>query len=78
MREFEEKNEMHYVTSAERLGMKKGFKRGQLELLNILLTHKFGHIPAAYTSRINDATPEQIPGLCKKLLTANSIDEFFN
>ena len=86
MREFEESNEMHYVTSAERLGMKKGFEQGKLdgklegklELLDMLLTNKFGHIPTAYTNRISDATPEQIQELCKKILTANHIDELFN
>lgn len=82
MREFEENNEMHYITSAERLGMKKGKLEGKLEgqqeLLDMLLKSKFGQVPSAYLAKISDATPDQIQELCKKILTAKNIDELFN
>ena len=78
MREFEDSQETHYITSAERIGIKKGKLEGQQELLDLLLTNKFGQVPAAYLTKISDATPEQIQELCKKILTAKNINEVFN
>ena len=86
MREFEDSQEKHYVTSAERIGIKKGLEQGlekgkwegQKEILNLLLINKFGQVPAVYLTKIRDATPEKIQEWCKKILTANNINELFD
>ena len=71
-------NEMHYVNSAENIGIKKAKLEGQQELFNMLLTSKFGNISAAYLTKISGATPAEIQELCKKILITNNIDELFN
>ena len=40
---------MRYVTSVERIGIKKGKKEGKKDFLIKLLKHRFGEVPSCHT-----------------------------
>jgi hypothetical protein len=81
----EETQKMAYVTSIERLGIKRGREQGLKEglnqggaaLLSRLLARKFGPLPAAAQQRIASASSDNLDDWALNLLTAASLDEVF-
>jgi hypothetical protein len=67
------------MTAAEKLrqeGREQG-RRNQIAMLVVLLTQRFGPIPAAQRERLDTATPEQLNEYAGRILTVRSLDELF-
>lgn len=90
---FEEKLNVAYVTTAERIGIEKGIQQGlemgvaqgvqqgmqqgEIALLKSLLEHKFSSIPQAYLHKMDRASSAQLLEWGKKVLSAQNLDEIF-
>jgi hypothetical protein len=69
----EEELKVSYVTTAERIGI----KRGETEMLVSLLENKFQTIPEKYLDKIKHANPSTLIGWAMKLLRAPKIEDVF-
>ncbi|MBF0629185.1 MAG: DUF4351 domain-containing protein [Magnetococcales bacterium] len=86
---FEENQQMPYITSVERIGMEKGrligFRDGKLEgrqeeaasMLLKLMRRKFGQTPDWVAEKVNSASLELIETWSDNFVFANSVDEVF-
>jgi hypothetical protein len=85
LEKLEAEKGMQYVTSIERLAMKKGrqegrqegIKKGIVSILMRLLTQRFGQVPAWVSERLEAATPEVLESWSGRLLEAGSLEEVF-
>ncbi len=68
---------MRYVTSVERIGIKKGIQQGELRVLRRLLTRRFGELPDWAETQLQEAPPEQLELWGKRLLEASRLEEIF-
>ncbi|MFO1423610.1 MAG: DUF4351 domain-containing protein [Candidatus Competibacteraceae bacterium] len=72
---------MRYVTSVERIGIKKGLQQGlqqgEIRVLRRQLTRRFGEPPAWVEIRLRDASPEQLETWAERLLAASRLEEVF-
>jgi hypothetical protein len=63
--QYEEQQVMRYVTSVERIGIKKGLQQGlqqgEIRVLRRLLTRRFGELPVWVEPRLPEAPPEAPP-----------------
>lgn len=82
---YEQEENMAYITSAERIGIQRGIEQGmqqgkqhglQIALLH-LLQNKFGQIPASYTQRIEHADTDELLSWINNAITAKSIETCF-
>jgi hypothetical protein len=78
---YEEATKMPYVTSVERLGIKKGIEQGGLLTLRAailsVLDARFGKVPAAIASRVNGMDNlAKLKRLHKKAVLVPSLDAF--
>ncbi|MFT3802279.1 MAG: DUF4351 domain-containing protein [Burkholderiaceae bacterium] len=85
--EFEGKRNMPYITSVERIGLRKGFEQGRQQgrqegreegreqLLLDQLTHRFGLLPEAIVARVRSATAADIDRWARQVLEAGTLDE---
>lgn len=88
--QYEEELQMRYVTSVERIGMKKGFekgleqgvqqgiKRGECAVLRRLLLQRFSSLPEWAEERLEQAEPEDLERWTGRLLDAPSLKDVFN
>lgn len=85
MNTIEQEQNMTYVTSIEREGIRKGLSKGLSEglvkgeanLLERLLTRKFGPLPEELQRRLKDATLAQLETWSLNILDANNLDDVF-
>lgn len=75
---FEERRQMQYVTSVERIGFKKGRQEGQANLLKRLLIHRFGELPNWVEERLSSATTKELERRGERLMDASSLEEVFD
>ena len=91
---LEKERKMPYVTSIERIGMKKGeqkglrkglekgLEKGQQQgmagLLKRLLVKRFGSLPDWAVERLSSAAPEQLECWAERVLQAKDLDEVFS
>ncbi|WP_172965267.1 transposase [Candidatus Thiodictyon syntrophicum] len=79
--QLEEETKMRYVTSAERIGIRKGIELGrqesQRELLEHLLVARFGPLPGSLAVRVAGAESAQLSAWFERALTADSLDAVF-
>lgn len=68
---------MGYITTAERIGMKKGYKEGQCNQLLFLLERKFKHVPEEYRRKLKQANVEMLLLWSERLLDAKTLEEIF-
>ena len=83
LEQYEEEKSMPYVTSVERIGIKKGRQEGRQEgqaaFLVRLLKLKFGaHVEDAVQKRIAAADTEQLERWGERILSAASLAEVFS
>jgi len=71
---LEQEHAMTYITTPERVGL----RRGQAELLLRLLARKFGEVPEATDKRIRSATAAQLETWSLNILDAQTLDEVFD
>jgi hypothetical protein len=82
---LEQETKMRYVTSAERIGIRKGIERGrqegwqegQRELLEQLLAARFGRLPEWVSAKLAAADPARVAGWARRVLTAESLEAVF-
>jgi hypothetical protein len=82
---IEEEKHVEYITTAERIGIKKGLERGyeqgmvrgEARVLHRLLLQKFGTIPDCYLEKIEKANSEKLLSWAARLLQAKTIQEVF-
>ena len=79
---IEEKENMEYITSIERLGMVKGRVEGHVEgksnLLQKLLEHRFGVLPEWAVEQLVRAKEEELEAWSEEVLTAPTLEAVFN
>ncbi len=73
--DLEQESKMKYVTSIERLSRKEGREEGLKEIVLSLFEERFGPLDPAVRKVIEKASPEQILGWAKRILSASSLDE---
>jgi flagellar biosynthesis/type III secretory pathway protein FliH len=88
--DFEEQAKMPYVTSAERVGHKRGLKEGlqkgvqqgvqegEAAMLLRLITAKFGSPTEAVRARVEGADSETLLLWSERILTASTIDDLWS
>jgi hypothetical protein len=81
IQQLEEETKMRYVTSAERIGIRKGIEwgrqEGQRELLEQLLAARFGRLPEWVVGKVAAAEPARLEGWARRVLTAESLEAVF-
>lgn len=89
VQKYEEEQQMAYITSAERFGIQKGMEqgmkqgieqgieKGELRLLQRLLAHKFGEVPAHYYQRLEQANADELLALGDRVLEATKVEDVF-
>ena len=70
---FEENQEMPYITSVERIGEKKG----EANMLTYMLQHRFGTVPAWASEKIAKADPSSLKEWGLRIFDAQSLDGVF-
>ncbi len=75
IRHIEEETMKPYVTSIERLAREDGYKEGQSQILQLLLSQKFGSVPGWAEQRLLSAEPEQLAKWSVRLLDAKSLED---
>ena len=81
---------MQYVTSVEKIGIKKGkqegYQKGKQEELQLgevivikrLLIHRFGEVPAWAEERVKKAPVEELEQYAERILDAKKLEEVFD
>jgi len=83
--DYEEKERMPYVTSAERIGIQKGLEQGRQEgrkegeaaILLRLIALKFGSPTEEVRARIEEADADTLLDWSARILTAERVDDIF-
>ena len=85
LEQLEAEKGMQYVTSGERLAMKKGHQQGLQEgrqegIASLLMTQlgiRFGQVPEWVGKKLEAATPEALESWGRRILEVRSLDELF-
>ena len=81
MQQFEEEKQMRYMSSVERIGMRKGMEKGmekgQIKFFNFLLRQRFGELPGWVEARLKHAAPEEVETWGIRVLSAGSLEDVF-
>lgn len=78
---LEQEHAVTYITTPERVGLRRGRLEGRLEgqvdLLLRQLARRFGEVPEVVTERVRSATAEQLETWSLNILEAATLDEVF-
>ncbi|NES00371.1 MAG: DUF4351 domain-containing protein, partial [Symploca sp. SIO1B1] len=75
--EYEQEQNMPYITSAERIGMERGRQEEAQKLLLRLLERRFKlSVPTEVQSRLQQLSVEQLEELLDVALTVDSLEQF--
>lgn len=79
--QLEEDIKMPYVSSMERMfirkGLKQGIQQGEINILFRLLNRKFGSVSPSLEHRLKDADPETLLLWADKVLDAKTLEDVF-
>ncbi len=83
--QVEAETQMPYITSIERMGIEKGrqqglqegFQQGEAFMLTHLLTRRFGPLPGWATSRLAQASREELEQWAERVLEAQRLEDVF-
>lgn len=79
---FEENQKMSYITSVERIGMRKGEEKGRhdgkVEMLLEQLQERFGMIPESVQKQVESAKLDDISVWARKIFKADSLQAVFH
>ncbi len=73
--QFEEEQQMPYITSVERLGIEKGKQQGEANLVLRLLNRRLGQVSESVSEQIRQLPIEQIEDLGEALLDFESEED---
>lgn len=80
--QIEEEKHVNYITSVERIGMQRGeqigMQKGERLLLDRLLKHRFGSLPANYQRLLQEADAQKLLSWAESLLEAKTLEDVFN
>lgn len=84
--QIEEERSMAYITSAERMGMEKGYQQGMQQgtiegeklFLTTLLKRRFRSLSPTYLTKIDHADPSKLLLWGEKILDAKKIEDIFD
>ncbi len=74
---IEEKENMEYITSVERIGIAKGRVEGESRLLKRLLERRFGLLPEWVSEQLGCAKEEDLEAWSEAVLTAPTLEAVF-
>ncbi|MEO5347450.1 MAG: DUF4351 domain-containing protein [Magnetococcus sp. YQC-9] len=74
---FEENKKMPYITSVERIGMRKGEQIGEAKMLRRLLQRRFGELPTWASEKLAKAESPSLEEWGLRILDAQSLDAVF-
>ena len=77
IQQFEEEHGVTYITSFERIGIKKGMQQGECAILHRLLLRKFRQVPPRYLAMLLKADSETLLRWSETMLEAKSLAEIF-
>ena len=69
--------EMNYVSTAERVGIRKGMQQGECAVVLHLLETKFKEVPSAYQAQLRQMDSSALLELAKRILSSQSLDALF-
>lgn len=79
--ELERSKDMRYITTVERFGvergLKEGRKKGQVDMLRVLLEKRFGDLPQSVVAQLSEATDDDLHRWATDLLDAPSLHSLF-
>ncbi len=79
--QIEEDKKMPYVTSVERIGIRKGMQQGEIAIIKRQLNRRFGQIPEWVEKRLEQATPEYLElwadRIADRIVGVDSLNEIF-
>jgi len=75
--DLEASTKMRYISSAERIGMKRGTQLGIQQVLRRQLRRRFGEPPAWVESKLQEGTPPQLEQWADQLLNAETLEAVF-
>ena len=83
--QLEEERSVAYITTAERIGMKKGYEQGMEKgldfekiLLNRLLTRRFGNLSSSTIHKLKQANHDTLLLWSDKVFDAEKIEDIFS
>ena len=84
--EIEESTKMQYVSSVERIGIEKGVIQGreegrgeaEIEMLSLMLKHRFGDLSDATVDRLKHSSEDQLKKWLISAISAPTLDAVFN
>ncbi|MBF0296202.1 MAG: DUF4351 domain-containing protein, partial [Magnetococcales bacterium] len=84
--QFEENQAMPYITSVERIGMRKGreeglregMREGRVEILLRQMQRRFGAVPDDIRQRVASAQPEELDAWIDSIFDADSLQAVFH
>ena len=82
---FEGSQGMRYISSVEKIGLRKGFEKGitkgiekgRGQMLRDQLIHRFGPLPQAVAGRIESGTTADLNRWGRRILEARTLDDVF-
>ena len=77
---------MRYITSVERIGLRKGFEKGlekgieqgRSEILLEQLAHRFGPLSDTIVTRVRSGSATDLDRWARRVLDARTLDEVFS
>ncbi len=75
--ELEESTNMRYISSAERIGMRRGTQLGIQQVLRWQLSQRFGSPPPWVETKLQEGTPPEFELWAKRLLNADTVEAVF-
>ena len=82
--QIEEESAVAYITTAERIGIEKGYEQGmqqginhEKQLLVRQLTRRFSSVPTQYVNILEHSDPDKLLTIGERILDAQTIDEIF-
>jgi hypothetical protein len=81
LHDLEESTKMRYISSAERIGAKRGHEQGLQQGITLLLRRqlrrRFGDLPVWVETRLQEGTPSQLEQWAEQLLDADTLEAVF-
>ena len=74
---IEEKENMQYITSVERIGIAKGIVKGESRMLKRLLESRFGLLPEWASEQLSCAKEKDLEAWSEAILTAPTLEAVF-